>query len=76
MIFSRLLRRRGGLRSSAILAIIACLAFVGVAVWSWDLPLAKVWQFLWICILLVLVMALAAGLLVALIKLLQRLWRD
>ena len=71
MIFSRF----RSLRSTTGLAVFVCLAFVAAAVWAWDLPLAKVLQYLWICILLVLALVLAAALMLWLVKSLQKIFR-
>ena len=66
---------RRGKRSSTVLALLACLAFVAAAVWAWELPLGKVLQFFWICLLLVMALVLSAALVVWIFKTVQKIFR-
>lgn len=69
MLFSR--KRKT--RSAVTIALMASLAFMALAVWGWGMPLAKVGEFLWISLVLIVGLMLAAVAVVAIMKLLQRL---
>ncbi|MBR9912646.1 MAG: hypothetical protein GYB33_20075 [Gammaproteobacteria bacterium] len=71
MIFNK----RRGMRSVMTTALLACLAFVALAIWGWKLPIAAALQYLVICLLMVVVLIAAAALVVGLFKFVQRLCR-
>ena len=68
MLFSR--KRKT--RSAVTVALMASLAFMALAVWGWGMPLSKVGEFLWISLVLIVALMIAAVSVVAVIKLLQR----
>lgn len=61
--------------SALAVALLASLAFMALAIWGWGVPLATVGQFLLISLVLMLGLMVAAIVLVACIKFLQRLSR-
>ena len=69
MLFSK----KRNTRSAVTIALMASLAFMALAVWGWGMPLSKVGEFLWISLVLIAGLMLAAVAVVATIKLLQRL---
>ena len=59
-------------RSAVTVALMASLAFMALAVWGWGMPLSKVGEFLWISLVLIAAVMVAAVGGVAVLKLLQR----
>lgn len=47
-------------RRSFIISVLACVAFVAAAVWSWDLPIEKVFWYLALLLVFLLVIIAAA----------------
>ena len=69
---TRLLGLRGGKRRSVLpVSMIACLAFIALAIWGWGLPPQRVWEFLLIslvCLAVIVIAALAGAALIVLIR--------
>ena len=67
MIFSRLKKQKSALGVS----LLACLAFIALAVWGWDLPLEAAFSYLLISIVLmmaIMVMAFISAWLLSLLR--------
>ena len=60
-------------RTTFGITMVACLAFVALAVWGWGLPLESVWNFFVVSLALIVLLMLAAVIMVVLIRLLKRL---
>lgn len=69
MLFSK--KRKPG--SAMAVALLASFAFMALAIWGWGVPLKTVGQFFLISLVLIVGVMLAAIVLVACLKLLQRL---
>lgn len=61
-------------RSLFITLFLACLAFVASAIFGWDLPIEQALSFMFWCLVLMLLVIIAAFLTVLTIKLLRRLF--
>ena len=76
MLFGKKLLAKG--RQPAIrigVTFLACLAFMALAVWGWGMPLASVWEFFLISLVLIVVLMAAAIVMVIFIRLLQKLFK-
>ena len=55
-------------KRTVFLSLMACLAFIALAVWSWGVPLPDILEFFWLSMALLALLIIAAALLVVLLK--------
>ena len=53
---------------TVFLSLLACMAFIALAVWSWGVPIADVMHFFWLSLVLLLVVIGGAALLIFVLK--------
>lgn len=62
-------------KRAILLSLLACLAFIALAVWSWGVPAADIQRLLWLSFMLLVLVIVAAGLLVLMLKFARILFR-
>lgn len=55
-------------KRTMFLSMLACVSFLALAVWSWGVPLDDIRQFLWLSLVLLTLLVVAAALLIAVLK--------